>query len=134
MNLDIEQLEAEVARVREREEKRLIRVAKSAGYFGRRIAAAELTKMFKALTVEHKRQSQLKGLEDRMKVAKQAQSQQERKDDARRKILLGAFLIAQLDHRPEEFDWVAIELRKFLDAHPDETVAQRNKKLMSEFI
>jgi DNA-binding TFAR19-related protein (PDSD5 family) len=131
---DIEQLEAEIERVREREEKKLIRIAKASGYFGQKITADELKKVLKSLAAENKKESQLKRLEDRMKVTKQVQSQQERKDDARRKILLGAFLIAQIEHRPEEFGWVAGELRKFLDTHPDQSVAQRNKQLMSEFI
>ncbi|WP_299083417.1 hypothetical protein [uncultured Ruegeria sp.] len=129
-----ENLRAEIARVRTREEKRLIRVAKASGYFGQKITSQQLTALLKALVKQSKRESQLKRLEDRMKVQNKKQSEQERREDTRRKILLGAFLIAQIEHRPEDFGWVSGELRKFLDQHKDASVAARNRKLMSEFL
>lgn len=134
MKQDGAHLEAEIARVREREEKRLVRVAKAAGYFDQKITTDQLSKLLKTLVKMNTRESQLKRLEDRMKVQRTKQSEFERKQDTRRKILLGAFLIAQIEHRPEEFTWVSGELRKFLDAHHDANVAARNKELMDEYL
>ena len=128
--------DAKIAHVRQREEKRLITLARKAGFFDRRVSTTEISTMFKELLKKQKtpKRSQLNRLEDQMNTAKRRQSAQERKDDARRKILLGAFIMAQIEHRPEEFTWLARELEKFLDTHPDATVAANNKLLMAEFL
>ena len=62
------------------------------------------------------------------------QSAQERRDDTRRKILLGSFLIAQFEHKPEMLAQMQPEIEQFLDQHKDKTVAQANKSLLSEWL
>ncbi len=54
-----------------------------------------------------------------MNDVKSTISKRQRKDDTRRKILLEAFLIDQMEHRPEDFRWVKQELDKFLKTHTE---------------
>ncbi|WP_299082945.1 hypothetical protein [uncultured Ruegeria sp.] len=69
-----------------------------------------------------------------MNDMKSTLSKQQRKDDTRRKILLGSFLIAQMEHRPEDFGWVKQELEKFLDTHTKANIVAQNKVLLAEFL
>ncbi len=131
-----EDIAADIKRVRQREEKRLVTLARKSGFFGRRMSTAEITAMFQDLLKKNKtpKRSQLGRLEEQMNTVKRRKTAQERKDDARRKILLGAFLMAQIAHRPDEFTWLAGALENFLDTHPDATVAANNKLLMAAFL
>jgi hypothetical protein len=78
--------------------------------------------------------SQLRKLEDKIAMAENKISTEERKLDARRKILLGAFLMAQVKHRPEQFDWIPKELEKFLDTHTSEKIAASNKEVLADWL
>lgn len=123
----------EISRVRTREEARLIRVARQSGYFRKKITSPKLAAAFKALVQETDRMSQLTKLEVARKEDKAKRSAVARKAEDRRKILLGAFLVAQMNHRPEEFDWVPDALERFLDTHRSQKVAAGNKALMAGF-
>ena len=126
--------EAEIDRVRLREERRLLTEAQRAGYFDLKVTTPQLRKMFGALLKDRTRVSQLRGLEEAMNDMKSNLSKQQRKDDTRRKILLGSFLINQMEHRPEDFGWVKQELEKFLDTHTKAHFVARNKALLNEFL
>lgn len=132
---DLSKMQAEIDRIRKREEARLIRAAKSVGYFDRAVKTPELTALLKSgladLPVKH---SQLRKLEDKLAMTKAKLSDAERKLDARRKILLGAFLMAQVKHRPEEFTWVPRALADFLDSHENKDVAASNKAVLDDWL
>ncbi|WP_419739473.1 hypothetical protein [Ruegeria sp.] len=110
-------LGAEAKRVRQREEARLIRTARKAGYFDRRVTNAELIRRLRPEVDRPVKQSQLQKLETRMARTKRKATEEERRLDVRRKILLGSFLIAQLEHKPEIKTLVQDELPNFLDQH-----------------
>ena len=57
-----------------------------------------------------------------------------RKDDARRKVLLGGFLVAQCRHKPEFHAAIAADIHAFLKNHPNETVAVRNLRFLEGFL
>ncbi len=59
---------------------------------------------------------------------------QQRKDDTCRKILLGSFLIARMEHRPEEFDLIKRKLEKFRETHPKPDITARNRALLAAFL
>ncbi|WP_299749821.1 hypothetical protein [uncultured Tateyamaria sp.] len=129
------ELEEEIKRVRTREEARLIAAANRAGYFNQAIKTADINEMFEqTLATMTPKHSQLRKLEDRMTKLNSRMRDAARRLDAQRKILLGAFLIAQMNHRPEDFEWVAGELEKFLSQHKDAKVAARNKEIMADWL
>lgn len=131
----LQQMRDEAARITKREEERLIRTARNAGYFDRRVTTPELEEVIKqgleALPVKF---SQLHKLKDKIAMAQHRISTQDRKLDTRRKILLGAFLMAQVKHRPEEFDWVPHELEKFLNTHTSDKIAVSNKEALADWL
>jgi len=131
----LSELHSRIAQVREREEARLIKTARAAGYFDRLITTPNLRAgLDEFLSKAGPRQSQLARLEQELKMAKVKQTAQERKDDARRKILLGSFLIAQFEHKPALLAQLQSELDKFLDQHKDKHVADANKALLGQWL
>ena len=127
-------LKKEVERRRKVEEARLIRCAHRAGHFKRRITNAQLECLFKSTGYEPVVTSQLLKLETKMAKARSKATAEERRLDARRKILLGSFLIAQAQHKPDVKAMVRAELPGFLDQHRDEKVAAGNKELLKEYL
>ena len=130
----LDALEGDIARVRAREEARLIRVARKAGVFSRRFRTAELERLFASALEGQVKASQLRQLEVKMTTLKRKSTAEERRLDARRKILLGSFLIAQFEHKPNLKAEMQPELEKFLDQHRDAKVAKANKDLLAEFL
>ena len=127
-------LKAEIEWRRKNEEARLIRTAHRAGYFRRRVTSAQLTRMLTPTEDEPAVTSQLMKLEIRMANVKTKATAEERRLDTRRKILLGAFLIAQAAHKPEIKAMVKAELPGFLNQHRDAKVAANNKALLAEYL
>lgn len=132
----ITDLSAKIEQVREREEARLLRIAKQKGFFRKRWKTAELEAAMEKLCADHDtpRQSQLDQLEAKLKVQTAKQNAQERREDTRRKILLGSFLIAQLEHKPALRDMLMPELEPFLDQHKNKDIAAQNKELLKEWL
>ena len=102
--------------------------------FSRRIRTDDLARMFATALDTHVKTSQLKQLEVKMTTLKRKATAEERRLDARRKILLGSFLIAQFEHKPELKAEMQPELDKFLDQHRDPKVAKANKEVLAEFL
>ena len=129
-------LKSKVHQVRSREEARLIRIAAQKGFFRKRWKTSELESAFEKLCKDHDtpRQSQLAQLEVKLKVQTTKQSAQERREDTRRKILLGSFLIAQLEHKPALREMLLPELEPFLDQHKNKDIAAQNKALLKEWL
>ena len=126
-----EELDAEIARVRDREERKLIATAEAAGYFDIRLTKDQLEGMFRAaIETLNPKSSALAKLRDRKVHA----AEKKRKDDARRKVLLGGFIVAQCRHKREFHASVASDIRAFLKEHPSETVAARNAQLLEAFL
>ncbi len=92
-------LDVEIAREREREEARLIRLARKAGFFHVRMENEEIDALFrKPLLAEVRRPSTLARLEGR----RDAHYAGHRARDARRrKALLDGFVVAQCRHKPD---------------------------------
>ncbi len=125
---------ARIKAVRLREEARLIKLARMAGVFERRALSKELTALFKGFVAARPpKHSQLKRLTDEVKRMTARVSAQDRRDDTRRKILLGSFLIAQFEHDPELLARMQSEIIRFLDQHKDPNVAQANKLLLGQW-
>ena len=125
-------LEVEIARVRAREERRLIRAAEKAGYFRFRVRAAEAVAVIKAgmEALEVRSESTLTKLERRKtRIAKT-----KRANDARIKAILGSFLVAQCQHKPELHAAVAPAIRQSLEEHPDRSGGQRSLALLAGFL
>lgn len=129
-------LEADVRRLRERDEARVLRLAKRAGLFEHYWTLPELLAHLTEFAEARRagRASQLKLAEDRMARVKKIESEEERKLDARRKILLGSFLLARFERFPLERDRMQGEILRFLDTHKDETVRARNKALLADIL
>ena len=132
----LEHLTVQRDKVRAREEARLLRVAKKLGLFEWRITTAELEQMFtKGLKAcDPQKQSQLSRLETEMVKIKQKRSEEERRLDARRKILLGSFIIAQMEHKPVLKADLIPELVQFLELHKDPKAVERNKDLLKDWL
>ena len=125
---------ARIEVVRPREEARLIRLARAAGVFERHVLSKDLTAMFKTFVAKRPpKHSQLKRLTDEVKRMTANKSAQDRRDDTRRKILLGSFLIAQFEHNPKLLAQMQGEIIRFLDQHKDPKVAQTNKILLRQW-
>jgi hypothetical protein len=135
---DLEQMTVRIAKVRRREEKRLLLIAKKVGLFDWRLSTAQLETLLSdgldALLDDETpaKTSQLSRLEISMAKAKKGQSEEARKEDARRKILLGSFLIAQMEHKPVLKADMMAELDQFLEQHKDPKAVERNKELLKE--
>jgi len=127
-------IRSDIDRVRAREEARLIRVARKAGYFNRRFRTAEVERLFAAGLDRKVKTSQLRQLEMKMTALKRKATAEQRRLDARRKILLGSFLIAQFEHKPDLKAQMQPELDRFLDLHRDPGVAKANKALLADFL
>ena len=132
----LEHLTVQRDKVRAREEARLLLVAKKLGLFEWRITTAELEQMFtKGLKAcDPQKQSQLSRLETEMVKIKQKRSEEERRLDARRKILLGSFIIAQMEHKPVLKADLIPELVQFLELHKDPKAVERNKDLLKDWL
>ena len=58
-------------------------------------------------------------LEERLKAIDAKESAQKRKDDTRRKILVGALCLTHAEHKPEFKEWLAATLKKTLEKPAD---------------
>ena len=122
---------SEMVRVRAREEKRLIAVARKAGLFDVRLTSSELREMINATIADLRPAlSTLAKLEGRKARAANAK----RRDDGRRKAFLGGFLVAQCRHKPGMHKKIAPDIRAFLEDHPQRHVAERNLALLADFL
>ena len=137
---DLEQRATRIAKVRRREEKRLLLVAKKAGLFEWRLSTAQLDALLsKGLDAlldapAPTKKSQLSRLETQMAKAKKGHSEEARREDTRRKILLGSFLIAQMEYKPVLKADMMAELDQFLELHKDPKAVERNKELLKEWL
>ena len=132
----LEQMAVQRDKVRAREEARIINAAKKLGIFDWRITTAELEHMFTngLIACDPQKQSQLSRLETDMVKTKQKISEEERRLDARRKILLGSFIIAQMEHKPVLKADLIPELVQFLELHKDPKAVERNKDLLKDWL
>ena len=70
----------------------------------------------------------------KMKDRKAQSAEKKRKDDARRKVLLGGFIVAQCRHKREFHAAIAADIRAFLKGHTSKSVAARNIQLLEGFL
>lgn len=126
----LDALDAEIARVREREERRLIRMAAKAGYFQRRIKNEEFDRLLRAaFAAEPQRPSTLARLETK----RNAHYAGHRARDARRKALLGGFVVAQCRHKPDVHVSFVPDIRTWLASHRSPKVGARNVEALEGF-
>ena len=126
----LDALDAEIARVRVREERRLIKLAREAGLFHVRIRNEEFDWLFReAFLAEPRRPSALARLEAR----RDAQYAGRRARDARRKALLGGFVVAQSRHKPDVHAKLVPDIRTWLERHRSPAVAARNIEALEGF-
>ena len=125
-------LEARLARVRQRAETQLLRAAGQAGLFELRFTIPTLRQFLQTaiaqaprpVSVLHKRQHEI----DQIKSRK---TKSPRVNDARRKAVLGAFMVAQFRHKPALHAELAPDLRAYLASHPRPEIAEANIAFMS---
>ena len=126
----LDELDDEIERVRTREECRLIRLARKAGYFQVRFRNDEIQAMFKEVSLsEPRRRSTL----DRLETRREAHYAGRRARDARRKALLGGFLVAQCRHKPDVHATLSPDIRKWLASHRSKSVGARNVEALEKF-
>jgi len=127
----IEKTEAEIARIQTRDEKRLIAAARKAGLFDVRFDRKQLAEIFETAIAERKPgPSTLRRYKDKLVPLGKSR----RKDDARRKALLGGFLVAQCRHKPRLHARIVPDIRDYLEDHPEPSVAERNLALLDGFL
>ena len=127
----LDALDAEIERVRHREEQRLVRLARKAGYFHRRMKNEEILGLFRDPFQEvPKRPSTLARLETRRDLLFAGR----RARDARRKAVLGGFVVAQCRHKPDVHSALVSDIREFLWSHRNENVGARNVRALSGFL
>ena len=130
---DLESLDAldtEIARVRRREEQRLVRLARQAGYFHKRMKNEEILGLFREHFLnEPKRLSRLARLEAR----REARYAGRRARDDWRKALLGGFVVTQCRRKPDVHAALVPDIREFLWSHRNEEVGARNVEALSSF-
>lgn len=131
-DLDVlDELDDEIERVRARDEHRLCRLARKAGFFQVRFGNDEVLAMFKeAFRPGTRRRSTLARLEKRREThyaGRQAR-------DARRKALLGGFLVAQCRNNPEVHASLSPDIRKWLASHRSKSVSKGNVKAVEGFL
>ncbi|MFT5799521.1 MAG: hypothetical protein ACI84R_003598 [Candidatus Azotimanducaceae bacterium] len=133
---DLEQKATRIAKVRRREELRLIKIAGKVGLFKQRVSSAQLEELLRSGLTElgELKISQLLRLEEDMAKAMSAKNDEARREDTRRKILLGSFLIAQMEHKPVLRADMVAELDQFLELHKDPNAVVRNKELLKEWL
>ncbi len=128
-------LEAEVDRLRERDERRLIAAARKAGWFRVRQSAVRTEAMFRrAIEGDAPPPSTLLKLEGRLQAARSRAGKDARANDARRKALLGGFLVAQFRHRPDVLDALRPDIDAHIAGHPSAETATRNRDFMAGFL
>ncbi len=126
----LQALDAEIARVREREERLALWRMDRAGYFGFRVTNGEFAEAFaKAFLAETRRPSTLARLEGR-RVAHYAG---QRARDARRKALLGGFVVAQCRHKPEIHAAMVPDIKEWMMTHRNTAVGAKNVETLSGF-
>ncbi|WP_254453125.1 hypothetical protein [Ruegeria atlantica] len=130
------EIDAEIARVRDREKKRLFQAAEKAGFFRYRFRTGQTLSLFRNAIngLDPRLRSTLVKLEEDAARLRSRIRKTERGDDARRKALLGGFLVAQCRHKPEIHAAIASDIRAFLADHPDPGVAARNLALLKDFL
>lgn len=127
----LDKLDAEIARVLDREERRALRILHKAGYFERRMTNDKFhTILREAFVAEAWRPTTLA----RLKARRDAQYAGRRARDARRKALLGGFVVAQCRHKPEVHARLVPDIREWLLSHRSETVGARNVEALEGFL
>jgi len=127
----LDALDDEIARVRAREERRLVERARRAGYFRVRIRNDEFDAIFRdAFMSEPRPRSTL----DRLEARRRARHAGERARDVRRKALLGGFVVAQCRYRPGVHARLAPDIGEWLETHRSGSVAERNVAALEGFL
>ncbi len=128
-------LEAEAERVRAREEQRLLVAAGKAGYFRHRLTTPRLVEMFRDIIERDTPPlSSLARLTDQVRRIRHRASKSGRTDDARRKAILGGFLVAQFRHKPDLCDEFKSDIEAHIAGHPSAATAARNSAFMKGFL
>lgn len=124
-------IRAELARVRAREEKRLLKIAYQAGLFDWRIPSKDLQSTFEAvLAIKKRKTSQLFKLTKRLHRA----SKSKRQDETKRKIILGGFIVAQCRHKPDLHAKLAHDIREYFKQTSTHQSRQRNLDYLADFL
>lgn len=128
----VARLEAELETVLTEQEIRLVKAAHDSGFFDYRVPVKEIRSMFKAHIDGLDKPKRSKYM--RLKMSKQAAAAQKRKDETRIKIILGAYMIARLEHFPEQKDELLRGLEEFIRADTREHAVMNNLALMKDWI
>ncbi len=127
----LDALDAKIARVIAREERRAIGMLRRTGYFQEATTNDEFESLIREWLLTKERQpSPLAGLE----AQREARYAGRRARDARRKALLGGFVVAQCRHKPDVHSALAPDIRDWLLSHRNAKVGARNVEALSGFL
>ena len=131
--------EERVAAVRERiakatrhEERRLIAVARRAGFFEHRISSGEIARAIR--NVIDARPTPAPSSLHRLKADLRRLGRMSRADDARRKALLGGFMVAQMRHKSHLAAVFRPDIDAYLAGHRNPDIAVSNIEFMHGFL
>lgn len=127
----LEELDAEIARVREREERLALRRLDNAGYFEVRFTNGEFAELFPKAFLDRPRRPSTPSRLERRRDARYAGR---RARDARRKALLGGFVVAQCRHKPEVHAAMAPDIREWMLTHRNAEVGSKNVAALAGFL
>ena len=126
----VEELDAEIARVRAREERLALRRLHKAEYFGVRFTNGEFAELFPQAFLDlPRRPSTLSRLERR----RDARYADRRARDARRKAVLGGFVVVQCRQKPEVHAAMVPDIREWLLTHRSAEVGEKNVAALEGF-
>ncbi|TMV69098.1 hypothetical protein FGG78_30930 [Thioclava sp. BHET1] len=140
---EIEALEQEARELKAEAQQRLVSVAEAIGFFRAVVPRASIEAALRAAMVRERRKagapprialSKLGKMEKKILTARKTASQEARALDARRKILLGSFLIAQFQHFPTLLPQLRGALSAFLDLHKTAGVRATNRALLADVL
>ena len=121
-------LDARIALIRAREEAKILKAIRESGILDHKWSVPDIHRFLKRAVKDQKvlKISTLGKLEVQRSRLKVMISRATRDEDAARKALLGAFLVAQLRHKPVLLETLVPAITDYLGQHPDNDVAQKN--------
>ena len=121
-----------IARATRHEERRLIAVARRAGFFEHRISSGEIVRAIRG--VIEGRPTPVPSSLHRLKADLRKLGRMSRADGARRKALLGGFMVAQMRHKGHLAAVFRPDIDTYLAGHRNPAIAASNLRFMRGFL
>ena len=127
----LDALDAKIAELTAREERRFVKLLHKLGHFGRQMKNEEFERIYREGSGQRTwRQNELA----RLKARRTSRYAGRRARDAGRKALLGGFVVAQCRHKPEVHARLAPDIREWMLSHRDAGVGAKNVAALEGFL